>query len=207
MKSTTLNDLNLRRLNSAQPEAYELLSLVMLSAQVFIFGSDHFRLNLENTGLVCTRLHLVDFEKLRGLTEKDVLILEEPHFKILQKLSRLSCCRIFVFSRHPKVIDFCDHWIDQGQFEIFCMLLTDELKLLKNEFYYFRSTFYRRALFLDRDGVIINHVDHIKKHEDVRLKDGVVSLIQKANQLGIAVVVVTNQSGLGCQYFTWREFD
>ncbi|MGB0682947.1 MAG: D-glycero-alpha-D-manno-heptose-1,7-bisphosphate 7-phosphatase [Magnetovibrionaceae bacterium] len=65
----------------------------------------------------------------------------------------------------------------------------------------------RPALFLDRDGVINVEVDYLHRAEDCQLEDGAGATIRRANELGIAVVVVTNQSGVGRGYFDWQAFD
>jgi D,D-heptose 1,7-bisphosphate phosphatase len=51
----------------------------------------------------------------------------------------------------------------------------------------------KKALFLDRDGVINREVDHLSSPEKFELLDGVGKAIRKANLSGILVVVVTNQ--------------
>lgn len=63
------------------------------------------------------------------------------------------------------------------------------------------------AVFLDRDGVIVEETGYLKRAEDVRLIDGVSLAIRAANRSGLRVVIVTNQSGIGRQYYSWREFD
>lgn len=64
----------------------------------------------------------------------------------------------------------------------------------------------RPALYLDRDGVINEDVGYLQHTEDVRLVPGAASTIATANRLGIPVVVVTNQGGIGLGYFGWAEF-
>jgi D-glycero-D-manno-heptose 1,7-bisphosphate phosphatase len=64
----------------------------------------------------------------------------------------------------------------------------------------------RAALFLDRDGVIVDEVNYLHKPEDVRVLGGAAELIASANALGIPVVVVTNQAGIGRGYYGWPEF-
>lgn len=64
----------------------------------------------------------------------------------------------------------------------------------------------RKALFLDRDGVI--NVDHGYVHlaEDVEFREGIFELVRAARELGYAVVVVTNQAGIGRGYYTEEDF-
>ena len=64
----------------------------------------------------------------------------------------------------------------------------------------------RPALFLDRDGVIVEEVHYLHKVEDVALIDGAADVIATANKQGIPVVIVTNQSGLARDMFGWEEF-
>ncbi len=65
----------------------------------------------------------------------------------------------------------------------------------------------RPALFCDRDGVIVEEVGYLGKPEDVRIIPSAASLIRAANDRGIRVVVVTNQSGIGRGYYGWADFN
>lgn len=65
----------------------------------------------------------------------------------------------------------------------------------------------RPVLFLDRDGVIVEEVGYLARREDVRIVDAAAAAIRRANKLGICVVVVTNQSGIGRGFFGWDDFD
>jgi len=64
----------------------------------------------------------------------------------------------------------------------------------------------RPALFCDRDGVIVEEVGYLGKPDDVRIIPAAASLIRAANDHGIRVVVVTNQSGIGRGYYGWEDF-
>ena len=63
----------------------------------------------------------------------------------------------------------------------------------------------RPALFLDRDGAIVEEVGHLRRPEDVRLIEGAADVVARANALAIPVIVVTNQSGIGRGLFGWAE--
>jgi D-glycero-D-manno-heptose 1,7-bisphosphate phosphatase len=52
------------------------------------------------------------------------------------------------------------------------------------------------AVFLDRDGVIIDDVHYLARFDQVRLIPGAATAIRRLNQAAIPVVVVTNQSGV-----------
>jgi len=64
----------------------------------------------------------------------------------------------------------------------------------------------RPGLFLDRDGIIVDEVEFLSEVERVTLCPGVAQMIGRANALGFAVVVVTNQSGIARGYYGWQEF-
>lgn len=52
------------------------------------------------------------------------------------------------------------------------------------------------ALFLDRDGVLIEEVEYLARPEQVRLISGAAAAVRRANDAGLKVVVVSNQSGV-----------
>lgn len=64
----------------------------------------------------------------------------------------------------------------------------------------------RPALFLDRDGVIVEEVHYLHRVEDMRLEEGAAEVIAAANRSGVPVVVVTNQAGIGRGKYGWAEF-
>lgn len=65
----------------------------------------------------------------------------------------------------------------------------------------------RPAVFLDRDGVILEDIGYLHRIEDIRYLDDALFAIAQLNALGIPVVVVTNQSGVGRGYYGWPEYE
>lgn len=63
-----------------------------------------------------------------------------------------------------------------------------------------------RALFLDRDGVVVEEVGYLHRPEEVRLEPGAAALCRAARAAGWAVVLVTNQSGIGRGRYGWQAF-
>ena len=59
----------------------------------------------------------------------------------------------------------------------------------------------RRAVFLDRDGVICTEESYISDPRQLRLIPGAVEAIRLFNQSGLAAVVITNQSGVARGFF------
>lgn len=64
----------------------------------------------------------------------------------------------------------------------------------------------RSALFLDRDGVINEERNYVYRMEDFEFVDGIFDLCQSARFAGMAIVVVTNQAGIGRGYYTEEQF-
>jgi D-glycero-D-manno-heptose 1,7-bisphosphate phosphatase len=62
------------------------------------------------------------------------------------------------------------------------------------------------ALFLDRDGVVVEEVHYLHRVEDLALIPGAAEFIAEANRRGIPVVVASNQAGIARGYFGWHEF-
>ena len=62
------------------------------------------------------------------------------------------------------------------------------------------------AVFLDRDGVLIEDCHYIKNPKDVRLCPGVRDFIRFFNKKSIPIVIVTNQSGISKEYLSWSDY-
>ena len=81
-------------------------------------------------------------------------------------------------------------------------------------FYDFKSNFNHsyylggenKALFLDRDGVIIKDVNYISNPDDVELEVGVINLLKKAYEYKLPVFIITNQSGISRGFYKWEDF-
>ena len=64
----------------------------------------------------------------------------------------------------------------------------------------------RPALFLDRDGVIVEEVNYLHRAEEVVLIPGAAETIAEANRMGWPVIIVTNQAGIARGYYGWNDF-
>lgn len=59
----------------------------------------------------------------------------------------------------------------------------------------------RKALFLDRDGVIIDYIPYLGKPEQVQLPAGAGEALTQWQKAGYLLIVITNQAGIGRGYF------
>ena len=65
----------------------------------------------------------------------------------------------------------------------------------------------RPAAFLDRDGTIIRETNYIRNPADVEVLPGVAAALRELNERGVAVIVVTNQSGIARGMLTARDYE
>jgi D-glycero-D-manno-heptose 1,7-bisphosphate phosphatase len=64
-----------------------------------------------------------------------------------------------------------------------------------------------RALFLDRDGVINEEKNYVYRIGDFEFLPGIFELCARAASLGLKLVVVTNQAGIGRGYYDEADFE
>ena len=60
----------------------------------------------------------------------------------------------------------------------------------------------RKALFLDRDGVVINYIPYLSQPEQVQIPDGAGQTLKRWQDEDYLLVLITNQSGVGRGHFT-----
>jgi D-glycero-D-manno-heptose 1,7-bisphosphate phosphatase len=68
------------------------------------------------------------------------------------------------------------------------------------------SSSLRPALLLDRDGVINVDRGFVSRREDFEWMPGIFDVTRTAARLGMTLVVVTNQSGIGRGYYTEHDY-
>ena len=65
----------------------------------------------------------------------------------------------------------------------------------------------KRAVFLDRDGTIIEEKDYLHKPEDVVFFPGTIAALKKIAESDLLLFLVTNQSGVGRGFFTLADVE
>jgi D-glycero-D-manno-heptose 1,7-bisphosphate phosphatase len=63
-----------------------------------------------------------------------------------------------------------------------------------------------KAAFLDRDGVINEDFGYVGKIENFKFKEGIFELLKLLQELGYALFIVTNQSGIARSYYSEEDF-
>lgn len=65
----------------------------------------------------------------------------------------------------------------------------------------------KRAIFLDRDGVINVDNGYVSVVDDFEFIEGVIEALQKLKEKGYLLVIITNQSGIARGYFSEEQFN
>ena len=65
----------------------------------------------------------------------------------------------------------------------------------------------RKALFLDRDGVINVEKNYVFRIENFEFMPGIFDLCAIARRLDFLLIVITNQAGIGRGYYTEADFE
>jgi len=63
------------------------------------------------------------------------------------------------------------------------------------------------AVFLDRDGTLMEDAHYIKSPKQVRLLPGAAAAVKRINEAKIPAIVVTNQSGIARGIFTVEDYE
>lgn len=63
----------------------------------------------------------------------------------------------------------------------------------------------KKAIFLDRDGIINEDIAYPHKPEHIKFKDGIFKFCKKAREKGYILVVITNQAGVAKGYFSEED--
>jgi D-glycero-D-manno-heptose 1,7-bisphosphate phosphatase len=66
---------------------------------------------------------------------------------------------------------------------------------------------FQRAVFLDRDGTLIEERNYLHKPEEVVIVPGAIAALRKLQDAGLLLFLVTNQAGVGRGYFTLDDVE
>src|SRR5437899_424430 len=107
-----------------------------------------------------------------------------------------GCCNSFRSSFDPSK----GHCFRKGEFTPFMHLLPPAAT---------RSilTEMTRAVFLDRDGTLIEDRDYLRRPEEVVVYPGAPAALGRLKKGGFQLFIVTNQSGVGRGYFTLDDVE
>ncbi|MBI5393798.1 MAG: HAD family hydrolase [Verrucomicrobia bacterium] len=59
-----------------------------------------------------------------------------------------------------------------------------------------------RAVFIDRDGTLVEEIHYLHRPEDVIIVKGAAAALKKLRRAGFLIFIITNQAGIGRGYYT-----
>ena len=62
------------------------------------------------------------------------------------------------------------------------------------------------AIYIDRDGTIMEDCDYCSHPKDVRVFPGVIKALRRLKSQGFKLIIITNQSGIGRGFFTLDQY-
>src|SRR5437879_8215109 len=62
------------------------------------------------------------------------------------------------------------------------------------------------AIFVDRDGTIMQDVDYCSDPQEVKIFPGVREALRRLKSNGFKLIIITNQSGIGRGFFTIKQY-
>ena len=77
----------------------------------------------------------------------------------------------------------------------------------RTDFYEGHSLSQRRFVVLDRDGTINVEREYISHPDQIELLPGAAQGLRHLHRLGLGLVVISNQSGIGRGYFSWESLN
>ena len=72
---------------------------------------------------------------------------------------------------------------------------------------FFKESTSKRFVLLDRDGTLVVHRPYLSHPDQIELIPGAVEALKEFKKMGLGVVVITNQSGVGRGYFNLKTLE
>jgi histidinol-phosphate phosphatase family protein len=166
-------------------------------------------LNMVPDVLFFERRSLDEIHLLGSLHPKDFLIVEKLTVDQLWALSQKTAAQILFLTE--KVLDpsLADYQVQEKDLRSALLGLGGVLRKLREsqEVYPLGGPRQHGALFLDRDGVVIEDVDYIRDPALVKIRPDVKNALLEARKRDMRVIIITNQSGIGRGTISWHDYD
>lgn len=159
----------------------------------------------------CRDKNNYSLNEIAVLNENDLLVIPENYKTQLLSISgQTSAQLLYISSQNLSAAEksLVDLTVTPSEFSLFREEM-ESLEITAREFRHeniWQDTL-RPALLLDRDGIINVEKKYITDPNQIELLPKIENLIKLAYERGYAVVVVTNQSGLGRGYLDWTAYD
>lgn len=196
--------------NQENPILAVLLGTLMDGGRIVTAGpkaEDLF--NLVPDVLFFERRSLDFLAEFSDFSPKDCLFVENCSVDQLLSIARISGAQIVHLSERKTDESLADFEISEQQLRSALLSLRplyEKIRPLKNQVA-FEGSKLNKALFLDRDGVLIEDTNYVREVSDVKILSHVFEGLKKARELGYRLIVVTNQSGIGRGMIHWDQYE
>ncbi|MEZ0392926.1 MAG: D-glycero-alpha-D-manno-heptose-1,7-bisphosphate 7-phosphatase [Pseudobdellovibrionaceae bacterium] len=190
-----------------------LLSVLADGGRIVAFGEkSEALLNLIPGVLFFERRFENEMGSLSDYCERDLILVEDKSVDRLLELNQVTGAQIALMTEGVFDLTLVDLTFKESDLRSALLELAkpaEQLKQLKKERreYHLQGSHLNKALFLDRDGVLIENVPYANDPQKVVLREGVIEGLKKARELGYFLIVVSNQSGIGRGLVSWAQYE
>jgi len=166
-------------------------------------------LNMVPDVMYFERKAIEDMSFLRQLSPRDLVFVEKLSVDQLWNLAANSSAQIALITDKDWGAGLSDYQLQEKDLRSALLGLGGTLRKLApfRDDFSFDGRRENPALFLDRDGVVIEDIDYIRDANQVKIRPDVREVIEQARQKNFRIVIVSNQSGIGRGMISWEQYD
>lgn len=196
--------------NKENPILAVLMGLLLDGGRLITVGSKAEELfNLVPDVIFFEKRNLEPVSEFSDFNSKDCLFVENCSVDQLLALAQSTGAQIVHISDRKTDESLVDYEITEQQLRSALLSLRPEfekVRPLKGQVALEGSRL-NKALFLDRDGVLIEDTGYVREASEVKILPGVIEGLKKARELGYKLIVITNQSGIGRGLVHWTQYE
>jgi D-glycero-D-manno-heptose 1,7-bisphosphate phosphatase len=166
-------------------------------------------LNMVPESLFFERKSIDDTAFVRNLTPRDLVFVEKLSVDQLWNLAAQTSAQIALITDKNWGTGLSDYLLQEKDLHSALLGLSGLLRKLEpfRKDFAFDGPRENAALFLDRDGVVIDDVDYIRDPSQVKIRPDVKETLLMAREKNFRIVIVTNQSGIGRGMISWHQYE
>ena len=185
-----------------------VLASVIEHGRFFAFGNSICDELTKHTSFNFKSETVLTSQNAANWSTNDFYFVQSESIDELLQLGQITSAQIILVSDSEQMPDYLyDYHLKHKEFGFFCSSLREGIREVQRILPALKHSLVSRpALFLDRDGVVVKHVDHLANPNQVELMPGVADLIKAARAANHLIFIVTNQSGIGRKYFSHDDY-
>lgn len=211
--------MNLNDLAQVNPKLAWLLASVSVGGRVYV-KSQAANQVLDMFPELSSFTPIRHLNDIASFSHNDYLILEEADLRDeaikfggkdhvidgLLSLAQTIGCHVILFGERDFSKELVDFSISESEWRSILLSFQQKGGGFMQGFKDLLKKDSRKALFLDRDGVVVEDTAYLSTEDQVKLRPGVECLFQAAKAMNYLVILITNQSGVGRGFFTEQDY-